>query len=224
MIAFYGRVSSQKQDVEKFDYYRDEYEKRTGEKIEKVLYEKISATKTTIQERELWELVNDPEIKKIICPAVSRIGRSVPDAVDLLRELRNLRDDLEIYIMDKNLTIKKDMSPGDEYHFYDLINNAALEIHNRSEFIKMGLKRRKDKGLPLGRKKGTTKLSKDDIKKIFALLRSGHTNSDIARSLNINEATLYRFYKREEKEIVESFGYTTDEYKWDFKSGELIKK
>ena len=65
MIIGYSRVSSVAQDIEKYKYFFQEYEKRTGEKIERMVFEKISATKTVIQDRELWTLVQDPEIKKL---------------------------------------------------------------------------------------------------------------------------------------------------------------
>jgi hypothetical protein len=58
-------VPSETQDIEKYKYFYEEYEKRTGEKIERMVFEKISATKTVIQDRELWTLVQDPEIKKL---------------------------------------------------------------------------------------------------------------------------------------------------------------
>lgn len=226
LISFYGRVSSKKQDVEKFKYYIAEYEKRTKEKIEVTVFEKISATKTTIQERKLWDLVNNQKVKKIIVPAVSRVGRSVPDGVDLIRKIRELRDDLEIYVMDKNLTIKKDMNPGDEYHFYDLLNNAALEVHNRSEFVRMGLRRRKEAGLHIGRSFGSFTLTKEDEKMVKALLRAGHTIREISSSVDVSEATIYRYLKREGDSILEEFGLDPKEYKWNFrtKSPEKRKK
>lgn len=57
IIVGYSRVSSEVQDIERYKYFYEEYEKRTGEKIERMVFEKISATKTVIQDRELWTLV-----------------------------------------------------------------------------------------------------------------------------------------------------------------------
>ncbi len=195
MIIGYSRVSSVAQDIEKYKYFYQEYEKRTGEKIEKMVFEKISATKTVIQERDLWKLVQDPEVKKIIVPSVSRIGRSVPDSVDLLRELKNVREDLEIYVVNKNITVKKHMAPGDEYHFYDLINSAGKEIMGRVEFIKLGIERARIQGKQIGR----PRKSRLDARRteIMAFKSIGMTNTEIASSMGVNESTLYRWFNKE---------------------------
>lgn len=199
MIIGYSRVSSSKQDIEKYNFFFHNYEKISGEKIDNLVFEKISATKTSIKERKIWDLIQDKNIEKIIVPSISRLGRSVPDSVDLLREIKNYRSNLKIYIVNKNITIKKDMSPGDEYHFYDLINSAGKEIINRVEFIKLGIERARKQGKTIGRPK---KSKLDQFKKeILACKAIGISNADIARAKNVNQSTLYRWLKKIEYDV-----------------------
>ncbi len=112
--------------------------------------------------------------------------------MDLLRELKNVRDDLEIYVVNKNITVKKHMAPGDEYHFYDLINSADKEIMGRIEFIKLGIERARKQGKTIGRPR-KSKLD-EKRKEIMAFKSIGMTNTEIASSMGVNESTLYRWF------------------------------
>lgn len=218
----HSRVSSKKQDAEKYSYYFDLYEKRTGNKIDEIVMENKSATKISIKERVLWKLIDDKEIKTIVIPNVSRCVRSVPDAVDLVRFLKNERTDLTIVIEDRRLELNDNMSNEDENYFYDLANTSSRENSQRAEVVKLALKKTKARGVKLGR---PNKYGLDEHRnKIMAFLKKGMTKAFIARALKVNQATLYRWLAKEEKEILEEFGYSRKEYKWDFKTGELIRK
>lgn len=216
-IAGYSRVSYDKQEVEKYGKYFDIYQDRTGERVELRVFEKISATKTSIQQRDIWKLVNNKEITKIIVPSTSRIGRSVPDGVDLIRQISVIRNDLEIYIMDKNLTVKKNMSPGDTYHFYDLMNRAAIEVAERIPFIKLGMEDAKKRGVRLGRPPVSSLESKR--KEVYRYLDQGRSKAFIARTLNVSIATVFRFLNKEEKEILNEMELNPGIYKYNFKDG-----
>lgn len=86
------------------------------------------------------------------------------------------------------------MSPGNEYHFYDLINSAVKEIMGRVEFIKLGIERARKQGKTIGR----PRRSKLDAKRteIMAFKAIGMTNTEIASSMGVNESTLYRWFNK----------------------------
>ena len=86
------------------------------------------------------------------------------------------------------------MSPGDEYHFYDLINSAGKEIMGRVEFIKLGIERARLHGKQIGR----PRKSKLDARRteIMAFKSIGITNTEIASSMVVNESTLYRWFNK----------------------------
>lgn len=150
-IIGYNRVSSQKQDAEKYTYYLDLYANRKRLVYDEIVLEKVSATNTTLSKRKLWELINNKRIGLIVIPNVSRCVRSMPDAVDLVRILKNSRKDLTIVFADRKLELCKDVSNEDEHYFYELVITAAREIYQRSEIISLGLKKARDRGVKLGR-------------------------------------------------------------------------
>jgi hypothetical protein len=59
-------------------------------------------------------------------------------------------------VVNKIITVKKHMAPGDEYNFYDLINSAGKEIMGRIEFIKLGIKRARKQDKTIDRPRKST--------------------------------------------------------------------
>lgn len=218
----YSRVSTKKQDVDKYTHYFERYEKRTGSTIDKVVLEKVSATKVELKKRMLWALLHDESVKTIVIPNASRCVRSIRDAVKIIDILQDFRKDLSIIIEDRRLILNHETSSEDENYFYELVITASRETSQRSETIKLGLSRRKEAGFPLGGNR-TRKLEKHK-NRIFSLLSQGVSKTFIANSLGVNPSTLFRFLKKEEEDILKEFGYTNNEYKYDFKSKNLVKR
>lgn len=221
-IVGYNRVSSQKQDAEKYLYFLYSYEQRTGEKLDEIILEKISSTNTALKKRKLWTLILDESISKIVIPNVSRCIRSIPDAVDLTNILKTDRPDLTIHFVDRKLDLNILISKEDEHHFYELVISAAREIYQRSEIITLGLKKAKDNGVKLGRP--TTSSLDKRSKEIFAYLDRGMSKAFICRAIDVNTTTLYRWLKRQEIEILEELNLDTKIYKYDFRNGIVEKK
>lgn len=196
MVVAYSRVSSVEQDKEKYRIFFKKYEQTMGIEFDSIVLEQVSATKTKLEDRNLWTLITNPDIKKIVVTEISRIGRNTRDGLKLLKHIKEVRDDLEIYVVMSNLTIKKGMTAEEEFIFDLQLSLAKREVKLLGERTKLGIERARESGKNIGRPVGTTKISKDMELKIGALLALGEKKSTIANVVGISRTTLYNFLSK----------------------------
>ncbi|QEN06429.1 recombinase family protein (plasmid) [Thiospirochaeta perfilievii] len=193
MIIAYSRVSSKEQDKEKYRTFFNRYENTMNIKFNDIILEQVSASKTKLEDRNLWNYITNPNIKKIVVTEISRIGRNTRDGVKLLKHITNQREDLEIYVVMSNLTIKSNMSAEEEFIFDLQLSLAKREVKLLGERTKLGIQRARESGKHIGRPFGSTKITKEKELQIKALLALGEKKSEIARVTNISRTTLYNY-------------------------------
>ncbi|MGL1893381.1 MAG: recombinase family protein [Spirochaetaceae bacterium] len=195
MIIAYSRISSVAQDKDKYRTFFERYEEMMSITFDDIILEQVSASKTKLENRKLWDHIINPEVKKIVVTEISRIGRNTRDGLKLLRHITDVREDLEIYVVMSNLTIKKGMSAEEEFIFDLQLSLAKREVKLLGERTKLGIQRAKDRGVILGRPKGSTKITKQKASQINALLSLGEQKSVVASAVGISRTTLYNFLK-----------------------------
>lgn len=198
MIIAYSRVSSKGQDKEKYRSFFTRYEQTLNIKFDNIILEQVSASKTKLEDRNLWEYITNPSIKKIVVTEISRIGRNTRDGVKLLKHITDQREDLEIYVVMSNLTIKSNMTAEEEFIFDLQLSLAKREVKLLGERTKLGIQRARESGKHIGRPFGSTKITKEKELQIKALLALGEKKSVIARAVGISRTTLYNFMKDNE--------------------------
>lgn len=193
MVIAYSRVSSNEQDIEKYKSFFKRYQESMGVTFDDIILEKISASKTKIEGRHLWNYIKDPKVKKIVVTEISRIGRNTNDGVKLLKYISEQREDLEIYVVMSNLTIKRNMTAEEEFLFDLQLSLAKREVKLLSERTKIGIEKARESGKHIGRPFGSTKITKEKELQIEALLSLGKSKTYIAKNLIISRTTLYKY-------------------------------
>ncbi len=192
----YSRVSSQEQDIDKYTTFFNNYEKSFNFQFNEIVLERVSASRTKIQDRKLWDYVTNPEVKRIVVTEISRIGRNTRDGLSLIEHIKEVRSDLEIYIVMSNITIKKDMTADEEFLFDLQLSLAKREVKLLGERTKLGIQKARERGVTLGRPKGSTKITKQKGLQIKALLALGESKTMVATSVGIDRGTLYNYLKK----------------------------
>lgn len=194
MIYGYIRVSSDKQTVENQRFEINKFCERNHYRIDGWIEETISGTKN-YDKRKLGNLLN--KVKKddvIICSELSRLGRNL----FMIMEILNICMTKECKVW----TIKDNYRLGDDIQSKVLAFafglSAEIERNLISQRTKEALARKKAEGVQIGRIKGShnsyTKLTgKEDY--ILLQLSNGCSKTQLAKELNVNRTTLYRFLK-----------------------------
>lgn len=188
----YIRVSSDKQTVENQRFEITKFAERFNLTIDGWIEETISGTKN-YDKRKLGELLNT--VKKgdlIICAELSRLGRSL----FMIMEILNICMSKECRVW----TIKDNYRLGDDIQSKVLAFafglSAEIERDLISQRTKEALARKRAEGVVLGRPKGSlsakVKLSGKETL-IQGLLEENVSQSEIARILKVNRATVKRF-------------------------------
>lgn len=192
-VIGYLRVSTQDQDLEKnkADILLFANERRLGH-VEWV-EEKVSGTKGW-RTRELANAVESLKAGDwLIVPEISRLGRSTPDTLDVLAELR--KKEVNVYAIKGAWTLNGTIESK------VFLTMMALFSEIERDFIsartKEALKARKAAGVKLGRPRGPGKSKLDQYRpEIEALLKNGSTFSFIAARYNVVLTTVIRWIER----------------------------
>ena len=190
----YIRVSSDKQTVENQRFEIVKFCERNQIVIDDWIEETISGTKT-YSKRALGTLLN--EVGRgdlIICSELSRLGRNL----FMIMEILNICMTKECKVW----TIKDNYRLGDDIQSKVLAFafglSAEIERNLISQRTKEALARKKAEGVrlgrPLGRKPDHYKLTGSED--LILGMKSEHlSKSEMARRLNVNRNTLYKFMK-----------------------------
>lgn len=195
MTYGYIRVSSDKQTVENQRFEINKFCEKENIKIDGWIEETISGTKN-YDKRKLGDLLN--QVQKddlIICAELSRLGRNL----FMIMEILNICMNRECRVW----TIKDNYRLGDDIQSKVLAFafglSAEIERNLISQRTKEALALRKARGIHIGRIKG----SKNSLLKLSSheeiikeLLTLGIPKVLIAKKLNVDRTTLWRFLKQ----------------------------
>lgn len=203
MIYAYYRVSSNKQDYENQKYGVVEYARRNNLTIDKEYIDDGVSGCVLAKDRNLWKIVKRAgKGDLLIVPELSRIGRSTSDVLNTLQILCN--KGVNVYLVKQNMML--DQSPLGKLLTAIMAAFAEMERDLLSQRTKEALARKKADGVHLGRPCGYSfeKLNKKDVE---ALVNSGYTKAQIARTLKCSWVTVHRFMlknniKKEFKNVV----------------------
>ena len=195
MTYGYIRVSSDKQTVENQRFEINNFCKKQEIKIDGWIEETISGTKN-YDKRKLGDLLN--QVQKddlIICAELSRLGRNLFMIMEILHICMN--KECKVWTIKDNYRLGDDIQSKVLAFAFGL--SAEIERNLISQRTKEALALRKSKGVHVGRRFG----SKNSILKLSSneeiiqeLLALGIPKVLIAKKLNVDRTTLWRFLKQ----------------------------
>lgn len=193
----YIRVSSDKQTVENQRFEINNFCKKENLKIDGWIEETISGTKN-YDKRKLGELLN--RVQKddlIICAELSRLGRNLFMIMEILHICMN--KECKVWTIKDNYRLGDDIQSKVLAFAFGL--SAEIERNLISQRTKEALAMRKAQGIHIGRIAGShnqyLKLTGYE-EVIQEMLSFGISKAEIARRLNVNRTTLWRFLKQTE--------------------------
>lgn len=195
MTYGYIRVSSDKQTVENQRFEINNFCKKESINIDGWIEETISGTKN-YDKRKLGDLLN--QVQKddlIICAELSRLGRNLFMIMEILHICMN--KECKVWTIKDNYRLGDDIQSKVLAFAFGL--SAEIERNLISQRTKEALALRKAQGIKLGRKFGSKnsllKLSSNE-EIIQELLALGIPKVLIAKKLNVDRTTLWRFLKQ----------------------------
>ncbi len=191
----YIRVSSDKQTVENQKFSIIEYCKAKNIKVNDWIEETISSRKK-LDKRQLGQLLNQLETGDvIIITEISRLARNLYEIAGILQLA--IDKEVEIISIKENYCFRNDIQSKIMAYTFGLA--AEIERNLISLRTKQSLDKLKQQNIKLGRPFGKEsrklKLSKNK-NKVIELLNKGTPKAHIARIMNVNKTTLFRFLKR----------------------------
>lgn len=194
MTYGYIRVSSDKQTVENQRFEINNFCVKENLSIDGWIDETISGTKN-YDKRKLGELLNlVQEGDLIICAELSRLGRNLFMIMEILHICMN--KGCKVWTIKDNYRLGDDIQSKVLAFAFGL--SAEIERNLISQRTKEALALRKAKGIHIGRVKGSHNATKklSNYKEIInELLVIGIPKAQIARKLNVDRTTLWRFLK-----------------------------
>ncbi len=161
-----------------------------GTQFNDIILEQVSATKTRIEDRKLWNQIKSSDVKKIVITEISRIGRNTRDGLILLEYITKEREDLEIFVHPH-----QEMSAEEAFIFDLQVSLAKREVKFLGERTKIGIQRAREKGIHIGRPFGSTIITIKKTQQIDVLLELGEKKAVIANVVGISRTTLYNYLK-----------------------------
>jgi DNA invertase Pin-like site-specific DNA recombinase len=186
----YLRISTIDQDLEKNrnDILKLANEKQLGnvEFIEEQISGKVSWKK-----RKIYEIIQSSNKgDNIIVSELSRLGRSMLEIMEIL----SIAAEKQISIFSVKGSWQLDSSIQSKIVAMVFAMASEIERELISARTKEALRVKKEKGIALGRPKGTGKSKLDQYRpEIEALLANGSTQKFIAKRYNTTEANLYNW-------------------------------
>lgn len=186
-VCIYVRVSTTKQTVENQIQVLRDYSDRCGYQITQIYSDNgISGSKGRLDRPGLDQMMKDGVQRKfemVLVWSVDRLGRSVSDLVQIMKELNELKIDL--YFSQQSI----DTSTSSGRMIFGIFGCISeMERNLISERVTVGLQRAVSQGKKLGR---PTKMN-DGMKNAVKLLREkGMGIKQISKQLQIGIGTVY---------------------------------
>jgi len=194
MTYGYIRVSSDKQTVENQRFEINNFCVKENLRVDGWIEETISGAKN-YDKRKLGELLNLVQAGDlIICAELSRLGRNLFMIMEILHICMN--KGCKVWTIKDNYRLGDDIQSKVLAFAFGL--SAEIERNLISQRTKEALALRKAQGIHIGRVKGSHNATKklSNYKEIInELLVIGIPKAQIARKLNVDRTTLWRFLK-----------------------------
>lgn len=192
MIYGYIRVSTDKQTVENQRFEINNFCAKQNILIDGWIEETISGTKNYTK-RELGKLLDKVTRNDlIICAELSRLGRNLFMIMEILSVCMN--KECKVWTIKDNYRLGDDIQSKVLAFAFGL--SAEIERNLISQRTKEALARKKAEGVilgrPCGKKSKKVKLTGKE-KEISHLLKTGTPKVRIARIMNVDRNTLYKF-------------------------------
>ncbi|HRH45282.1 MAG TPA: recombinase family protein [Pyrinomonadaceae bacterium] len=186
-VGIYARISMHDQQTLPMQLQKmKEYIEHRGWILTAEVEEIGSGAKTRPKREELLLMAKRREIDAILVWKLDRFGRSLPDLVMTLNELR------EIGVVFVSLTESLDFSTPSGRAMAGMLSTfAEFERDIIGERVRAGIANAREKGKIHGRPK-TASLKKEEIRK---LNKQGLNNTQIAKKLKISRASVINFLR-----------------------------
>lgn len=202
-ICLFIRCSTDSQEYDRQIFDLTESANRKGYNVKKVIATKISGRKTYEARpdlKELFDVVKQREVTKVIVSEISRLGRNA-------RDIRNTIDFLhshKVSLIFENLGgIESLNENGEESFAVNIIIHIWAELAQEerrllSERVKSGMKAARRKGKMIGRPVGAL-LSEDELKrkysKLIKDLENGISLNKCAKIHGVSKNTVIKIKK-----------------------------
>ena len=192
----YLRVSTVDQNNEKFRHEILELANREALGKVQFVEEKISGTVDWRKRKLATVLDNCKKGDNIIVPELSRLGRSALGILEVLKVAKETS--VNIYAIKGNWRIDGSLQSKVLVLVFSMLSEIERDLISMR--TKEALQARRNKGLPLGRPKGSGHSKLDDhIEEVVAFLKNGSTIRWIAKHFEITESALHRWLRVSEK-------------------------
>jgi len=189
MIYKYLRVSTTKQDAKVQNESIESYCSARNLVDIQTVEDEASGT-ISWRKRKLGKLIDEIQPHdQVVFSEVSRIGRTTFETLEFLKVAAEKQ--VTIHVAKQNMIF--DNSLNSKIIATTLALAAEIERDFISARTKEGLQRARDKGIKLGRPKGSKSINPTCAKAhddIISMLKNGVSKSAIARTLGINRRTL----------------------------------
>ena len=190
----YIRVSTDKQTVENQRFEINTFCQKQNLQIDGWIEETISGTKNFDKRKlgELLKIVQKGDL--IICAELSRLGRNLFMIMEILHICMN--KECKVWTIKDNYRLGDDIQSKVLAFAFGL--SAEIERNLISQRTKEALALRKAQGVHIGRKSGShnSKVKLSGYEEIIKeLLVCNCSKSEIAKALNVDRSTLWRFIK-----------------------------
>ncbi|MBF0555688.1 MAG: recombinase family protein [Nitrospirae bacterium] len=191
----YLRISTGQQDLNNQKLELHEYAHKHNLKIDEFFEVEVSSRKSTKERKidKLLEYLQEGDF--LIVTELSRLGRSVGQIIQIIDAL--IKTNVKFLAVKESIRIngKQDIQTKTMITMFALF--AEIERDLISERTKQGLIAAKEKGMLIGRPKGSGKSRLDEFKpEIEALLNNGSTKSFIAKRYRTSLNNLYKWMKK----------------------------
>lgn len=195
MIYGYIRTSTEKQNNENQHFEIENFATANNIHIDKWIEETISSRKS-LEERKLGKLLKKLKPNDIlIASELSRLGRNLLQVMSILHHCMNIS--CQVWTIKDAYRLGSDIQSKVLAFAFGL--SAEIERNLISQRTKIAIDKLKADGKPIGRVKGSknkfTKLGgKEEL--ISKLLSQNIKKTKIAKMLNVDYSTLYKFLKQ----------------------------